>query len=168
MGRCRNTKTRYEQALWHVGTFVLRVVVIHLWKGVVIGLVWGVDLMGCFFVLFFFSLTMTITKQCPLVVMLATFQEESEGITVETQDYWVEDAAADMLLVTHEDEDDQEKANEIAAILRQTIGKMWAWGRCFGGESTILHIDHLFLLVVCVRVGQNAQISEKRGWHSTY
>ena len=23
-------------------------------------------------------------------------------------------------------------------------------GRCFGGESKILHIDHLFLLVVCV------------------
>ena len=106
--------------------------------------------MGCFFLLYCFFIDHDDHKTMPSGLDVATFQEESEGITVETQDYWVEDAAADMLLVTHEDEDDQEKANEIAAILRQTIGKMWAWGRCFGGESKILHIDHLFLLVVCV------------------
>ena len=105
--------------------------------------------MGCFFLLYCFFIDHDDHKTMPSGLDVATFQEESEGITVETQDYWVEDAAADMLLVTHEDEDDQEKANEIAAILRQTIGKMWAWGRCFGGESKILHIDHLFLLVVC-------------------
>jgi len=124
--------------------------------------------MGCFFLLYCFFIDHDDHKTMPSGLDVATFQEESEGITVETQDYWVEDAAADMLLVTHEDEDDQEKANEIAAILRQTIGKMWAWGRCLVKESKILHIDHLFLLVVCVRVGQNAQISEKRGWHSTH
>ena len=74
---------------------------------------------------------------------VATFQEESEGITVETQDYWVEDAAADMLLVTHEDEDDQEKANEIAAILRQTIGKMW------GGVGVLVGNQRYCILTIC-------------------
>ena len=76
------------------------------------------------FLFLVFSLTTTI-KSIPIGLDVAPFQEESEGITVETQDYWVEDAAADMLLETHEDEDDQAKAKEIAAILRQTIGKMW-------------------------------------------
>ena len=80
--------------------------------------------MGYFFCIVFF-IDHDDYKTMPSGLDVATFQEESEGITVETQDYWVEDAAADMLLVTHEDEDDQEKANEIAAILRQTIGKMW-------------------------------------------